>query len=165
MNQLGQIIEYGIIIGIIIGFVIGMSKGFVRIFFSWFSILVGIIIAMKFAPKATTIFFPTETENILVLFLVSIVIFSIIHIILNRFALNFSILLQKFQIGSLDYLLGGIFGAAQMMVLLGLGVYWIMALGWVNMTSYPTAMFCAFWSEKIIFMFGTQFPALNKLIR
>ncbi|MGL4561439.1 MAG: CvpA family protein [Brevinema sp.] len=164
-TQLGQILEYATIISIIIGFIIGMSQGFVRIFFSWFSILLGVIIAMNFTYKLTSMFIPAEKDNILILFLMSILIFAIVHIVLTKFAFNFSRVLQKFQMGSLDYLLGGIFGAAQMMVLLGLAIYWVMALGWVDMTSHPISMFCAFWSEKIIFMFGAQFPAFKKLIR
>ncbi|MGL4388387.1 MAG: CvpA family protein [Brevinema sp.] len=164
-NHLGQILEYCVIITIVIGVVIGMSKGFVRIFFSWFSVLLSVIVAMNFTHKLTVLFIPAEADNILVLFLMSILIFAIIHTVLTKIAFKFSQFLQKYHMGSLDFFLGAIFGAAQMMVLLGLGIHWIMALGWVDMTPYPVSMFCAFWSEKIIFMFGTQFPAFNKLIK
>ncbi|MGL4394811.1 MAG: CvpA family protein [Brevinema sp.] len=164
-NHLGQLIEYGVIVTIVIGVIIGMSKGFVQIFFSWFSVLLAVIVSMNFTHSLTALVIPSKANNVLVLFLVAILIFAIIHTIITRFAYNVTQVLRSWQLGELDFLLGAVFGAAQMMVLIGLAVYWAMALRWVDMTPYPVSMFCAFWSEKIIFMFGTQFPAFKRLIR
>lgn len=159
-----QIIEYLIITVIVLSILIGLRKGFVKIFFSWFSVLLGGVVALNFSYGLTSTFFSAYSHNILIVFGVGVVLFMIVYLILTNIAHSFSSFLQNAQIGGLDNLLGGIFGGAQMLIIAGLVIYWITSLGWVNMQPYPVSMFSAYWAETIVLLIGVQIDMVNKLL-
>lgn len=159
-----QIIEYLVITFIILGGIVGLYQGFVTIFFSWFSVVLGGILAFNFSYGLTKTFFPNFLNNIFVIFLIGVIIFAITFIIISSLGRTFSNTLDKFRLGILNYLLGGIFGVAQMLVIVGLCIYWLGVLGWVNMQAFPVSMFSAYWAERIIILIGTQVPMATKLL-
>jgi len=161
---MGQIIEYIVITLIFLAFAIGLYKGFLAIFFSWFSIFLGGILSIKFSYVFAKLLFPSMSGNIIVLFLIGITIFSITYMFIINFGKMFTDILNKIQVGALNYILGGIFGAAQMLILVGIGIYWINESNWANMHSYPISMFASFWAERIITSIGIQFPIITKIL-
>ncbi len=157
-----QIIEYIVIISITIGLLIGLIKGFVKIFFSWFSIFVGIIVSINFSYGLEKAFF--TTHSIINVFLIGVVLFALVYILIMQVSRVFTVTLQRANVEILNHLLGGIFGAVQTMILVGLAIYWVMVLNWVDLSSQPVSMFSMYWAEKIISLVGSQVDIANKLL-
>ena len=162
---MGQIIEYLAITIIGLGVIVGLTKGFVRIFFSWFSVFVGIIVALNFSYGFTKSFFPDYSNNIVLIFFIGIILFSIVYLIITQIARLCTVAFQKTSMGGLDNLLGGVFGGVQVMIVVGLVIYWIMALDIANMTAYPISMFSAYWAEKIVLIVGSHVDIANNLLK
>ncbi len=162
---MGQIIEYLVITFVILGVLFGFVNGFIRVFFSWFSVLVGAIIAMNFSYGFTKSFFPNYANNIILIFFIGIVLFSIVYLVITQIAHLCSNAFQTKNMGGLENLLGGFFGGIQVMIVVGLAIYWIMALNIVDMSQYPISMFSAYWAEKFVLLVGTQVGVANHLLK
>ncbi|MGL4677649.1 MAG: CvpA family protein [Brevinema sp.] len=161
---MNQMVEYLVIMFISIGVLLGLMNGFVSVFFSWFSVFVGIVISMNFSYGATQTFFPQHSSNILVVFLIGISLFSLVYIFIMKISQYFTRFFQQMNLGILDHLLGGIFGGVQTMIFVGLAVYWIVVWGWLDMSAYPISMFSVYWAEKTILLLGTQVDIANRLL-
>ncbi|MGL4367480.1 MAG: CvpA family protein [Brevinemataceae bacterium] len=149
-----QVIEYLVVLLIILGAVLGLMKGFITIFFSWISIILGAVAALKFSFGLTYSFFPQHAENVFIVFLMGMVIFSLVYILLLSIGRSFASSIDKYKLGGLDYLLGCLFGAAQVMFLVGILVYKFATWRNMDMHPYPISMFAMYWSEKILALFG-----------
>ncbi len=157
-----QIVEYLVIVFISIGLLMGLIKGFTKIFFSWFSIFIGIIISINFSYGIEKVLF--DEHNIITVFLIGVVLFALVYIIVMQVSSMFSEVLRRANVELLDHLLGGIFGAVQTMIFVGLAIYWAMDLRWINLSSQPASMFSMYWAEKIITLVGSQVDVVNKLL-
>lgn len=161
---MSEIIEYLTIIFIGMGIIWGGMSGFVKVFFSWFSILVGMIISMNFSYGVAQAFFTEYKNNILVVFLIGIVLFSIVYVIFSQFARLFSSVLSQYNLTGLNYILGGIFGGGQVMIILGVILYWLLKNINIDLSSNPVSMFSIYWAERIVTILGTHIGIANKLL-
>ncbi|MGL5955798.1 MAG: CvpA family protein [Brevinema sp.] len=161
---MSEIVEYLVIAFIGIGVLLGLLKGFVMVFFSWFSVFIGMVSSINFSYGVAHAFFPQYSSNIIVIFLIGIFLFSLVYIVIMKISQYCTAIFRQMNLAVLDHLLGGIFGGLQTMIFVGLAVYWMIVWGWVEMSSYPIAMFSVYWSEQIILLLGTQVDLANRLL-
>lgn len=161
---MSQMIEYLAIVFIGLGVIWGFMSGFVKVFFSWFSVLVGIVVSMNFSYGVASAFFPEYRNNILVIFLIGIILFSLVYIFFSQIARIFASILAKHNLHGLDYILGGIFGGGQVMIVVGLILYWMLKSMNLDLSSTPVAMFSVYWAERIITVLGVHIDIANKLL-
>ncbi len=160
-----QIIEYVVIACIVSGVIIGLGQGFAKIFFSWFSLFVGIVVAINFSYGLLARILPQYQSNILAIVGAGLVLFILVYLVIMNVAKMVAKMCLHLHMGGLNSLLGGFFAGVQMMIIAGLAIYWIMVAGWVNMESYPVSMFSAYWAETIILLVGSQVGFVNNLLQ
>ncbi len=161
---MGQIIEYIAIMLIVLGLLAGLLKGFVKIFFSWFSICIGVIVSINFSYGFARGFFPQYSNNIILVFFIGIFLFSLVYIFIAQLSKGISAVLHHSNLSALDHLLGGVFGAVQMMLVVGLAIYWLIIWQGIDLSAYPVSMFSTYWAEKIITIVGSKVDIANKLL-
>ncbi len=159
-----QIVEYAVMVFILLGALYGMAKGLGKIFFSWFSIFMGIFISLNFSYGITNAVFPNHSNNFLVTFSVGIAIFCLVYVILTQFAFLISDMLVKSRMEGLNSALGFIFGGLQTMIFAGLILYWLSIWLDIDLSSKPIAMFAIFWAERIIGILGNHISIFNMLM-
>ncbi len=127
-------IDLGILAAFIISIVLGVSRGFVREAFSLAAWLTASLCARLWAPKLALLL-PDSIESIGIrLAISSVILFILTFVVGNMIGRLLKQAVNSSGLGSVDHLLGALFGSARAVIILLLVVIVIDWLGWFEKT-------------------------------